>query len=193
MQQLLRVLCLIRLSSKCLRLEEEATTVNTLHAKYQLNHAAEILQCQARAWVALRNPSLDAYGLPGFRAAVFAVKVMKLHALVRTSRVTPETIVCNRINRLQRLLDRSQDRSKAHEMFEANREVRNAMMASAMSTGTADQSSRSSVKLSTIADTRMARRAVHQGSAVSVATALKFKENKVFNTRGHIMDEVASD
>lgn len=43
--QMLKALCLIRFSTKCFKLEEEAEEVNSKHKLHHMNHAARVLQC----------------------------------------------------------------------------------------------------------------------------------------------------
>jgi hypothetical protein len=131
--EVLHALCLVRLSTKCFRLEEEAGMVETVHKQYHLNHAARVVQCQARAWLAIRHAEGP---LP--RAAVAAAAMLQLHAVIRTQRVTAEHVVCEQLGQLQRLLNRKEDQHTAKELVLKNRDMRKQFMAEAMAENRTD-------------------------------------------------------
>eukprot|EP01051_Picozoa_sp_SAG22_P003916 SAG22_NODE_200_length_15420_cov_4.424581_4_plen_2131_part_00 len=136
--RLLRAVCHIRFSSKCLALEDEVQKSDWL-GRHHYNHAVAIIQTCVRAWWFRHHPPqeiLDGrpyksalsstpkiYTVVQWRAAVNAVQLLQLSAVVRTQRVTPEHVVSDNLDRLQKLVDRRAGREQLKSLTKENRTV----------------------------------------------------------------------
>ena len=93
---LLRAVCHIRFSSKCLSLDDEVQKAAWLRDHLQ-NHAGVVIAVAVRAWLIRRKPSpaMTACGrtvksAQQWLSAIHCAKVLQLSATIGTQRITPE-------------------------------------------------------------------------------------------------------
>jgi hypothetical protein len=100
--KLLRAVCHIRFSSKCLSLDDEVQKSAWMR-DHTSKHASAVIVVAVRAWLAIRNPPESVTnGLTSrksYIAAVHCARLMQLHATIRTQRVTPEHVVSENLGR----------------------------------------------------------------------------------------------
>jgi hypothetical protein len=79
------------------------------------------------AWRAMKNVPAEEMQLDGgrrYRRAVWCAKVLQMSAVISTQRITPETMVAESLNELQKLMDRKKDRAESKQMHNDNTQAR---------------------------------------------------------------------
>eukprot|EP01051_Picozoa_sp_SAG22_P007205 SAG22_NODE_498_length_9728_cov_12.354346_3_plen_658_part_00 len=129
--KLLRAVCHIRFSSKCLSLDDEVQKSTWLQDHLH-RHAARVIEVGVRGWLQQRKP-VPASGKTAcgravrskrqWHAAIHCAKVLQLSAVISTQRITPEHVVSENLDRLQRLVDRRKDREEVKALAKTNRKA----------------------------------------------------------------------
>ena len=120
--QLLRALCHMRFSSRCLSLDDEMAKQSQFRAHMQ-GHAAAIIHVCVLGWKARHNPPPEiktADEIRRWKLAVWCAQALQLNAVIATQRITPEHVVTESLNDLQRLVDRSQDARNLRMLMQHN-------------------------------------------------------------------------
>ncbi len=120
--RLLRALCHMRFSSRCLSLEDEMAKQSQFRAHMQ-GHAAAIIHVCVLAWKARHNPPPEIKTqdeIRRWKLAVWCAQTLQMNAVIATQRITPENVVAESLNDLQRLVDRSQDSRSLATLRENN-------------------------------------------------------------------------
>ena len=120
--QLLRALCHMRFSSRCLSLDDEMAKQSQFRAHMQ-GHAAAIIHVCVLGWKARHNPPPEIKTKDDnrrWKLAVWCAQALQLNAVIATQRITPEHVVTESLNDLQRLVDRSQDAKQLRMLMQHN-------------------------------------------------------------------------
>lgn len=124
--RLLRALCHMRFSSRCLSLEDEVEKQSQLRT-HLYSHAGAVIQVGVLAWKARRNPPPEIVTEADsrrWRLAVWCAQALQMSAIISTQRITPENVVAESLNDLQRLVDRKLDGNNLATLRENNARAR---------------------------------------------------------------------
>ena len=144
MNRLLQALCQIRFSSRCLALDDEVAKSMKLQAHLQ-HHAAAVIAVGVKAWRAMHNvpaKEMKRDGGKRWRTAVWVVRTLQMSAVIGTQRITPESVVADSLNELQKLLDRGKDRELAKQLALENTDARQSRRAAEIMAGAKRQRSK---------------------------------------------------
>ena len=146
--KLLRALCHMRFSSRCLSLEDEVAKQAQL--RVHLNqHAAAVIHVGVQAWRARRNPPAEIVteaDIRRWQLAVWCAQALQMSAVIATQRITPENLVAESLNDLQRLVDRSKDTQKLQVLKQNNARSRTKKHQAGVRSGTSPVKAQQSLR-----------------------------------------------